>query len=1461
MATKASDIIRAALDMVDDGIRRLDDVVESAHGEDAQAVSADGETYADERWWQTQGKEPSDGSRIVNSPIEEETVPTAKAAGRAMERRQVAAGSRPKSAPTEDEIAEQVFRAALDEVESCILDDAGAFCNDAAVSMDDLGSAGIKLAGELKDHISRYHKNGDVKNCKYANRVAKTAKQLGMSPSSVLRAAQGKTGGMASPKDQKNDPDFMYDRGTGEELWPSSREEGQEGESGAPDDDGADPRWEREGWNTESFREYKGKVNDLNKKISSLQKTLGTLGGKDLKKARAEIESMKAQVEKESVDYAMKALGKSEGGAAGELAEIAGREKERGIVGPATRKLKELCGHASEKVSKMAETMLESIGVKSGDAPGEKTESDGEKADGDASADMTEVSESELEDADKGNEELARRANAFMEKLKSDGNDYSDLSDEKAEQMFRDAGFSDDEISRIREMQKETERAEHEANIDDLKKRYPDSIGTIDTLDGKLQSVELSEEDGRVYDELAGDTSRWDEFSAFLKEKCGFSDDDCTLMEDLMTTPEVMAKMDEAQPDGSQEKKSPGESSTEKPDEEGTKEEAAEAGSTSESEGGGEHRIPDDQPSDDEVKTDGDGKPESIESHWAHCKANPKENCPFLKANATEEQIAALKGPGEEHADGEAQASEGAPKTESQPEGRPDDGVVDRHGVKMRRRTKGEWRKKSLEDEYRKAVEKVDALKADMIKNGEVRQNEDGSVEPLTEEAQDKLMAALEDADRRKDEMDGFDPSSVDGQQNGTEPSKEGNEGQQTPAETPAEASTEAPAEASTEAPAEAPAEDPSEAENGGESEESSPEGGAETATESPGGSTSEGSSRQNGGEGGSAPSAFAPDKGYRVSMPSGASVVVNVSDNPAISKLQAEAARLSEVARNAADGETRMQAERSLAEVVQRRNALIVREARHIEFANNHPMAQSFFDGLKSAMSSMKSMFSGSEGGRADEGQTSPADGTPREDGLRLPAYEHAGEVPAGVAAQIDDARMAFENAKGRDEKSSAYDRYRSLVDYADAIREGGGSDDDRSDKAEAEYETPLPAPTVDIKPPPMSLLDPKKGGESDARYGKEKGDAIRNKLASRINGVGNVESVNVGPSATTVTISVGDDFSIGKAKSMMNDLASTGVTVGSIEYAKGENGKIKVRFTNSKMMDVGFADIVDSDEFKKASRKPGIVVAVGKDSEGRPIVRNLAKMPHGIITGETKSGKSVCLQSLINSAQIGSDPKKYRQVCIDGKGQEFGEQKGSPFNLFPPCKSPKDVLTVLKSLNGIMEDRAKKLGVNLENWDPKKDSYDGSSSRNLDDYNGRVAEGDRLPYIGTYIDELATYSPDKLSGEDKAVGEEIMNTLDHLLAKGRSVGLNFILSTQRGDVASIPGRIQANAPARFTFKAAGDDHKATKEAKSLAGEGDMIITDADGTQTRGRGCYISDREVKEIPKYYREQVGNADS
>lgn len=401
-----------------------------------------------------------------------------------------------------------------------------------------------------------------------------------------------------------------------------------------------------------------------------------------------------------------------------------------------------------------------------------------------------------------------------------------------------------------------------------------------------------------------------------------------------------------------------------------------------------------------------------------------------------------------------------------------------------------------------------------------------------------------------------------------------------------------------------------------------------------------------------------------------------------------------------------------------------------------------------------------------------------------------------------------------------------------------------------------PLPNDYKGTKPP-VSILS--KGGEYEAD--KEYGDMVASQIQDRMKflslDIGEMSSVKVGPSSTTIKFKVPPSFDMARAQSKKTRDAlqmATGTQISEIVPAKGETDMISITVTNPKMRPVGFSSIARSKEWADFSEKASLPIIVGKDSAGHDVMKDLAKMPHMIVTGATGSGKSVFVKSLLASLQMAKTPDQARIVMIDPK-DEFRSMQGSPHLFYPRVGkevdddvTAKNALSVVASLQKEMNERIKKIGGTISGFDPKTNKYEGDSDVNIIEYN-KAHPDEKMPHITMVFDEFANIS------KNPKYGAQVAAAIDQLTAVGRSVGINCVLITQRDDRESIPHKIQSNAPGRLRFAAAPGDTKASKEVQSLQGYGDYIMEDGK-EKTRGRGALISKEDFSAVPAYYRDHM-----
>ncbi|HPS81819.1 MAG TPA: DNA translocase FtsK, partial [Candidatus Limiplasma sp.] len=277
-------------------------------------------------------------------------------------------------------------------------------------------------------------------------------------------------------------------------------------------------------------------------------------------------------------------------------------------------------------------------------------------------------------------------------------------------------------------------------------------------------------------------------------------------------------------------------------------------------------------------------------------------------------------------------------------------------------------------------------------------------------------------------------------------------------------------------------------------------------------------------------------------------------------------------------------------------------------------------------------------------------------------------------------------------------------------------------------------------------------------------------------------------------------------------------------------------VEVPNKEIVSVSLAEVLTSPEMTNA--KSPLSVALGKDIAGRPIICDLAKMPHLLIAGQTGSGKSVCINSIINSLLYRATPEEVRMIMIDPKVVELQGYNKVPHLLIPVVSDPHKASGALAWAVQEMLDRYHKM--------------QSKGVREIASYNAKVTGDEpKLPRIVIIIDELS----DLMLACKKEVEESIIR----LAQLARAAGIHVVVATQRPTVNVITGLIKANIPSRIAFAVASSIDSRTildmNGAEKLLGKGDMFYyPTGEKAPLRVQGCYLSDAEISNIVDY----IGN---
>ncbi|MEP7166824.1 MAG: DNA translocase FtsK [Candidatus Woesebacteria bacterium] len=371
----------------------------------------------------------------------------------------------------------------------------------------------------------------------------------------------------------------------------------------------------------------------------------------------------------------------------------------------------------------------------------------------------------------------------------------------------------------------------------------------------------------------------------------------------------------------------------------------------------------------------------------------------------------------------------------------------------------------------------------------------------------------------------------------------------------------------------------------------------------------------------------------------------------------------------------------------------------------------------------------------------------------------------------------------------------------------------------------------------PPVSLLDPKTGGKAD------RGDVNTNAniIEKTLDAFGisaRVVDFKGGPAVTQYCLQIGTGTKLSKVTSLANDLAlALAAPTGQIRIEAPIPGTswVGIEIPNISSEFVTLRTMLISEEMKKVNSK--LAVALGLNVSGKPVVIDIARMPHALIAGATGSGKSVAINAFIASILFRASPDEVKFIMIDPKRVELSQYNDIPHLITPVITEANKVLGTLTWAVDEMTRRYKlfaEVGV-----------------RNIEAFN-EMSGFTAMNYIVIVIDELA----DIMLLAPAPVEEAITR----LAQMARAVGIHLILATQRPSVNVITGLIKANIPTRIAFNVSSMiDSRVildTPGAEKLLGRGDMLyIPPEQAKPTRVQGTFVSDHEIRKLIDFIKAQ------
>jgi S-DNA-T family DNA segregation ATPase FtsK/SpoIIIE len=430
--------------------------------------------------------------------------------------------------------------------------------------------------------------------------------------------------------------------------------------------------------------------------------------------------------------------------------------------------------------------------------------------------------------------------------------------------------------------------------------------------------------------------------------------------------------------------------------------------------------------------------------------------------------------------------------------------------------------------------------------------------------------------------------------------------------------------------------------------------------------------------------------------------------------------------------------------------------------------------------------------------------------------------------------------------------------------------------------------AATGDWRLPPMKLLSRSKPQELDRAEISAAGRALVSALAAH-----GVETRllghTVGPTVTRFELELGPGVKVARVTSLAKDIAyaMASADVRILAPIPGKSA-IGIEVPNRMRQLVTLGDVLASEEARLATHP--LEVALGRDIAGRPVIENLADMPHILISGATGAGKSSCINSLITSIMMRATPEELRLILVDPKRVELGQYNGLPHLLTQVVVDPKKAANALSWAVTEMERRYDVLaeagmrditGYNaavergelddLELTDTDADEQAAANAApeqgDLDDdvadrVAARMAESreavtptvqrERLPFILIVVDELNDLM--------MVAARDVEESVCRIAQMARAVGIHLVLATQRPSVDVITGVIKANVPSRLAFSVSSlADSRVILDqpgAERLIGKGDMLLLTASSSVARRiQGPWVAESEVRTVVAHWQRQ------
>ncbi len=388
----------------------------------------------------------------------------------------------------------------------------------------------------------------------------------------------------------------------------------------------------------------------------------------------------------------------------------------------------------------------------------------------------------------------------------------------------------------------------------------------------------------------------------------------------------------------------------------------------------------------------------------------------------------------------------------------------------------------------------------------------------------------------------------------------------------------------------------------------------------------------------------------------------------------------------------------------------------------------------------------------------------------------------------------------------------------------------------------------------PSLDLLEKNESG-ADAGDTRQNAQIIHDTLAE-FNIEAAMGDINVGPKVTQYTLRPPSGVKLTRITALETNIALN-LAAQSLRIEAPIPGQraVGIEVPNRKAAEVRLRSTLSSKQWA-AARDP-LSFGIGKDISGQVVVGELGKMPHLLIAGQTGSGKSVMINTLLCSLLYRNSPSDMKLILVDPKQVEMAPYADIPHLLTPVINEPEKTISALKWAVNEMERRYKLLAGekirNIKEYNKRLQSR--AKKIAIADENGNVQEHEdgSMPYIVIVVDEMSDLM--------MMAKKDVETLIVRLAQKSRAVGIHLVLATQRPSVNVITGLIKANVPARIAFTVASQVDSITildqSGAEKLLGQGDMLFYVTSMSKPRRiQGAWVTDDEVNKIADHLRMQM-----